>query len=97
MILKPIGNMALKVARVKAKFSQIELAYATLQLDPEKKDGSISQTDIGLYERGYKHPTIHQANLISRVLGVKAKEIFPESVKFKQKLKEHIKEMRRSK
>jgi transcriptional regulator with XRE-family HTH domain len=61
-------NMDLKLARTKAKISQLELSLKT----------QISQTDLSLFERGLKFPSEEQAGKIAEALCVDIKEIFPE-------------------
>ncbi len=61
-------NMNLKLARTKAKMSQLELSIRT----------QMSQTDLSLIERGLKLPTEKQAEKIAEVLQVNIEEIFPD-------------------
>ncbi len=61
-------NMNLKLARTKAKMSQLELSIKT----------QMSQTDLSLFERGLKFPLEKQAEKIAEALHVDIKEIFPE-------------------
>jgi transcriptional regulator with XRE-family HTH domain len=63
-------NMNLKLARTKAKMSQLELSIRT----------QMSQTDLSLIERGLKFPTRKQARKIAEVLHVNVNEIFPAEV-----------------
>ena len=62
------ANMSLKLARTKAKMSQLELSIKT----------QMSQTDLSLIERGLKFPTEKQTERIADVLQVKIGEIFPD-------------------
>ncbi len=59
-------NMNLKLARTKAKMSQLELSIKT----------QMSQTDLSLIERGLKFPTKEQAVKIAATLRVKREIIF---------------------
>ncbi len=60
-------NMDLKLARTKAKMSQLELSIRT----------QMSQTDLSLIERGLKFPIEEQAEKIAEVLQANIEEIFP--------------------
>ena len=62
-------NMNLRLARTKAKLSQLELSIKTQML---------SQTDLSLIERGLKFPTGKQARKIADALQVNIEEIFPD-------------------
>ncbi|MCR4290222.1 MAG: helix-turn-helix domain-containing protein [Candidatus Scalindua sp.] len=64
-------NMNLKLARTKAKVSQLELSI---------KSNMLSQTDLSLIERGLKLPTKEQAERIAKALHVNVNEIFPAKV-----------------
>ncbi len=57
-----------KLARIKAKMSQLELSIKT----------QMSQTDISLFERGLKYPSEEQAMMIAETLQVDVRDIFPE-------------------
>ena len=59
-------NMSLKLARTKAKMSQLELSIKS----------QITQTDLSLIERGLKLPTKEQAEKVAAALQVKTDEIF---------------------
>ena len=61
-------NMSLKLARTKAKMSQLELSIKS----------QMSQTDLSLIERGLKFPTKEQAEKIAEALQVNIEEIFPD-------------------
>lgn len=61
-------NMNLKLARTKAKMSQLELSIKS----------QMSQTDLSLIERGLKYPSEEQAKRIAKALQVDTKELFPE-------------------
>ncbi len=61
-------NMHLRLARTKAKMSQLELSIKS----------QITQTDLSLIERGLKFPTKVQAGKVAAVLQVKIGEIFPD-------------------
>lgn len=61
-------NMNLKLARTKAKMSQLELSIKS----------QMSQTDLSLIERGLKFPTKVQAGKIAEALQVDIEEIFPD-------------------
>ena len=61
-------NMNLKLARTKAKVSQLELSI---------KSQMLSQTDLSLIERGLKFPTKEQAERLAEALHVNVNEIFP--------------------
>ncbi len=61
-------NMSLKLARTKAKMSQLELSIKT----------QITQTDFSLIERGLKLPTEEQAKTIADILQFNTDEIFPD-------------------
>ena len=61
-------NMNLKLARTKAKMSQLELSIKS----------QMSQTDLSLIERGLKFPTEKQADKIANALQVDIEEIFPD-------------------
>jgi len=60
-------NMNMKLARTKAKMSQLELSLKS----------QVTQTDLSLIERGLKHPTEKQTEKIADALQVKTGEIFP--------------------
>ncbi len=62
-------NMNLKLARTKAKMSQLELSIKT----------QVSQTDLSLIERGLKFPSRDNAKKIAEVLQIDINEIFPDS------------------
>ena len=64
-------NMSLKLARTKARMSQLELSI---------KSQMLSQTDLSLIERGLKFPTKEQAERIAEALHVNINEIFPAKV-----------------
>ncbi len=61
-------NMNLKLARTKAKMSQLELSIKT----------QVSQTDLSLIERGLKFPSKNNAKKIADVLQIDVNEIFSE-------------------
>ncbi len=61
-------NSELKIARIRAGFSQHKLAFKI----------GISQTIISTFEQGYKKPNQEQAELIAEALNVSIKNIFPE-------------------
>ena len=61
-------NMSLKLARTKARMSQLELSI----------NAQITQTDLSLIERGLKFPAEKQAGKIAEVLQVNIEEIFPD-------------------
>ncbi len=61
-------NMNLKLARTKAKMSQLELSIKA----------QMSQTDLSLIERGLKFPTKEHAGKIAKALQVKREDVFPE-------------------
>ena len=63
-------NMNLRLARTKARMSQLELSIKT----------QMSQTDLSLIERGLKFPTKEHAGKIAEALQVNIKEIFPDLV-----------------
>lgn len=61
-------NMNLRLARTKAKMSQLELSIKT----------QVSQTDLSLIERGLKFPTKKHAGKIAKALQVDIEGIFPD-------------------
>jgi len=61
-------NNSLKLHRIKAGLTQLELA----------KMLGIKERRITFWETGRSEPHITQAIDIARILGVEAKEIFPE-------------------
>ena len=66
--METICNMNLKLARTKARMSQLELSIKA----------QMTQTDLSLIERGLKFPTEKQTERIADVLQVKIGEIFPD-------------------
>ncbi len=60
--------MSLKLARTKAKMSQLELSIRA----------QMSQTDLSLFERGLKYPSEEQKIMIAETLKVDVRDIFPE-------------------
>ncbi len=61
-------NMNLRLARTKAKMSQLELSIKA----------QVSQTDLSLIERGLKFPSRDNAKKIADVLQVDINNIFPD-------------------
>ena len=61
-------NMNLRLARTKARMSQLELSIKT----------QMSQTDLSLIERGLKFPTKEHAGKIAEALQVNIEDIFPD-------------------
>ena len=61
--------MNLKAARFFKGFNQWDIAVRT----------GISQSSLSLIERGYKVPSDDEKKKLSRVLGRKVEEIFPDN------------------
>ena len=70
-------NMNLKLARTKAKMSQLELSIKV----------QITQTDLSLIERGLKVITKQQAEKIADALQINIAEVFPELLSRWKKVK----------
>lgn len=65
-----VENMNLRLARTKARMSQLELSIRA----------RVSQTDLSLIERGLKFPATVLKERIARALQVDVNEIFPAEV-----------------
>jgi len=64
-----IVNKELKIARIRAGFSQYKLSRIT----------GISQSLLSVFEQGYRRPTVEQVKLIADALKTSEYKIFPET------------------